>query len=188
MSNELKLEHLGQELHEIGNGISNWDYKLSALGRLRSTPMTPIEELEINRELKRLRARKREIEAEQVAIYDQMERDQTQHRANEKAPQGEIKREGQAELAALFDPVGIPQLEKMFPCEKWKRWGSKAKEKGLHVARTGRGKYNPYLAALWWIEKQEPTGWDIARINRTLANNLPARSRDFKSLLTGELE
>ena len=97
MSNELKLEHLGQELHEIDNGISNWEYKLSALGRLRSTPMTPIEELEINRELKRLRARKREIEAEQVAIYDQMERDQTQHRTNEKAPQGEIKREGQGE-------------------------------------------------------------------------------------------
>ena len=91
-------------------------------------------------------------------------------------------------LSELFDPVGLQQLEKMFPCGKWAGWGKKAKEKGLDAARIGRAKYNPYLAAQWWLTNRKPEGWDLARVNRVLANNLPHRSRDSKYLVTGELE
>lgn len=121
-----------------------------------------------------------------------------------KAPQCEINQERQTEqeggapaqtkpnyekvLSELFDPVGLQQLEKMFPCGKWAGWGKKAKEKGLDAARIGRAKYNPYLAAQWWLTNRKPEGWDLARVNRVLANNLPHRSRDSKCLVTGELE
>ena len=94
-----------------------------------------------------------------------------------------------ANIAALFDTVTPAALEKMFPSEgKWKAWHKKAKEKGLDVAREKRGKYNPYCAALWWLDKQAPRGWDLARCCRVLATNLPTRSRGNESLLTGELE
>lgn len=120
------------------------------------------------------------------------------------APQCEINQERQTEqeggapaqtkpnyekvLSELFDPVGLQQLEKMFPCGKWAGWGKKAKEKGLDAARIGRAKYNPYLAAQWWLTNRKPEGWDLARVNRVLANNLPHRSRDSKYLVMGELE
>jgi len=83
------------------------------------------------------------------------------------------------EIAALFDPVGVEQLEKMFPSKgAWKTWSAKAKEKGLIVARAGRAKYNPYIAAFWWMSSRSPEGWDWARCYRVLANNLPRRSMD----------
>ena len=92
-------------------------------------------------------------------------------------------------IAALFDPVGTAQLEKMFPSAGgWEKWAAKAKEKGLTVARVGRAKFNPYRAALWWLDTQNPEGWDWARCCRKLAGNLPNRSADFRHLLTGDPE
>jgi hypothetical protein len=88
--------------------------------------------------------------------------------------------------AALFDPVTPAALEKMFPNDgKWAKWHAKAKEKGLDIARDGVGKYNPFRAAMWWLDKQSPKGWDIARCRRTLAKNFPARSRGSESQFTG---
>ncbi len=90
------------------------------------------------------------------------------------------------EDAALFDPVTSAALEKMFPADgKWAQWHAKAKERGLDIARDGVGKYNPYRAATWWLDKQAPQGWDIARCRRTLAKNFPARSRGLESQFTG---
>jgi hypothetical protein len=88
------------------------------------------------------------------------------------------------ELAALFDPVSHEALNAMFPSEGWARWHRKAKECGLATARQGRGKYNPYSAAKWWIDTHKPRGWEWSRCLRKLANNLPARSRGSEQLLT----
>jgi len=96
-------------------------------------------------------------------------------------------------ISGLFDPVGTAALEKMFPTSPanpinshWKKWAGKAAANGLKSARRGRGKFNPYRAALWWLNKHDPDGWDLARCQRTLANNLPVRSRDSRELLIGE--
>lgn len=90
-----------------------------------------------------------------------------------------------AELAALFDPVKVATLEAMFPDKKWGRYAEKAPRNGLNRARVGRGIFNPYLAARWWLHRQAPADWKWERCVRVLANNLPARSRDSKHLLTG---
>ena len=93
-----------------------------------------------------------------------------------------------SELADLFDPVKPAQLEAMFPDGgKWKSYTERAKRNGLEPARIERGLFNPYLAAAWWIRKG-PAGWQWERCQRKLANNLPARSRDSKHLITGEYE
>lgn len=91
-------------------------------------------------------------------------------------------------LVNLFDPVTIEFVAKMFPVkdDKWKRWAERAADNGLKGARTGRGKFNPYLAALWFLTKGE-NDWDLARCYRVLANNLPPRSRDQRHLLADEL-
>lgn len=90
--------------------------------------------------------------------------------------------------AALFDPVPVEALEKMFPAAgKWKGWAGKAKANGLIVARDGRAKFNPYKAAVWFVYRGLQ-GWDLDRCLRVLTNNLPARSKDDKHLLTGELD
>lgn len=92
------------------------------------------------------------------------------------------------EFAQLFDPVPVESLEKMFPSNgKWKLWAEKAKTTGLICARVARAKFNPYLAGVWFIRKGIE-GWDESRLNRTLANNLPERSRDHKHLLTGNID
>lgn len=94
----------------------------------------------------------------------------------------------EAVLAALFDPVRHPQLEKMFPDDgKWADHAERAARNGLDGARTGRGVFNPYLAARWWID-QGPAGWDWSRCAKVLARNLPARSIDSKYLLTGDYD
>lgn len=91
-------------------------------------------------------------------------------------------------LAALFEPVPVEALEKMFPASgKWKNWAEKAKSNGLIVARVGTAKFNPYKAGTWFVQKGWD-GWDNARLYRTLASNLPARSRDDAHLLTGDIE
>ena len=94
----------------------------------------------------------------------------------------------EAVLAALFDPVKHPQLEKMFPDGgKWADHVERAARNGLGGAKTGRGVFNPYLAARWWIDKG-PAGWDWSRCAKVLAKNLPARSIDSKYLLTGDYD
>lgn len=88
-------------------------------------------------------------------------------------------------LPALFDPVPVEALEKMFPCDgKWKGWAERAARNKLKDAREGRAKFNPYKAAIWLTNKGV-IGFDLARCYRTLANNLPARSKDKADLLTG---
>lgn len=79
------------------------------------------------------------------------------------------------DLASLFDPVRIEVLEKMFPSGRWASWAERASRNGLIYARIGRGVYNPHKAAMWFITKGVD-GWDIARCNRVLGNNLPTRS------------
>lgn len=91
-------------------------------------------------------------------------------------------------FAHLFDPVPVESLEKMFPSNgKWKLWAEKAKATGLSCAKITRAKFNPYLAGVWFI-RRGIEGWDEDRLNRTLANNLPERSRDYKHLLTGKYD
>jgi len=92
------------------------------------------------------------------------------------------------ELAKLFDPVGPDTLDTMFPAEgRWSDWCERADRNGLKVAKEGRNKWNPYVAAKWWLEKQVPKSWDMARCRRTLAKNLPARSAGQGHLVTLEL-
>jgi len=90
-------------------------------------------------------------------------------------------------LDDLFDPVTHTSLEKMFPSNgKWEAWAERANRNGLKAARSGRGLFNPYKAALWFL-KRGVADWDLARCNRVLVNNLPPRSIDRKYLLTGDL-
>lgn len=96
--------------------------------------------------------------------------------------------DAETELAALFDPVKVATLEAMFPDEKWGRYAEKAPRNGLNGARVGRGIFNPYLAARWWLHRQAPAGWKWERCVRVLANNLPVRSRDSTHLLTGDFD
>jgi hypothetical protein len=93
------------------------------------------------------------------------------------------------ELAALFDTVPVEALAKMFntDVEQWKKWAEKAKANGLIAAREGTAMFNPYKAGVWFIKKGVE-GWDTARLYRTLANNLPARSRDDAYRLTGGID
>ena len=103
-------------------------------------------------------------------------------------PAHAVDRDADEVLAALFDPVRIEALEKMFPASNnWQHWSERAKRNGLDAAREKRGLFNPYRAAMWFLKQGWP-GWDMARCNRTLAANLPARSKDQKHLLTGDLD
>lgn len=94
-------------------------------------------------------------------------------------------------LAELFDPVGWPQLEKMFPTvppgsgqkSLWKDYCNRADRHGLVPARCGRARFNPYLAAKWWLARKCPPDWIPSRCLRVLANNLPARSRHARDEL-----
>jgi hypothetical protein len=99
------------------------------------------------------------------------------------------ERDAVAELAALFDAVTLSQLETMFPAEagKWQSWAERAKRNGLHLARTERGLFNPYMAGMFFLKQGIP-GWTLERVNRRLAANLPPRSQERKPLLTGELD
>jgi hypothetical protein len=92
-------------------------------------------------------------------------------------------------LAALFDPVGCEVLNKMFQSKGWDDYANRADRNGLAVAaRVGRKKFNPLKAGLWWLQNGSHHGWDMARLYRTLANNLPPRSKDSKHLLTDDIE
>ena len=91
-------------------------------------------------------------------------------------------------LAAMFDPATVKALEKMFPAGgQWAKWAEKASSNGLIDSRVGRAVFNPYNAGHWFLSKGI-ADWDIARLNRKLASNLPARSKDNAYLLTGNIE
>lgn len=91
-------------------------------------------------------------------------------------------------LATLFDPVPPAVLERMFSADgKWAGWCERAARNGLKEAREGRGLFNPFLAALWFVQQGE-SGWDLARCYRTLARNLPPRSHSEEYRLTGLLD
>lgn len=91
-------------------------------------------------------------------------------------------------LARMFDPVTAAVLERMFPAgDKWRDWAERAARNGLKEARQGRGLFNPYHAALWFLLQGEP-GWDLVRCHRVLARNLPARSQSEDYKLTGLLD
>lgn len=93
------------------------------------------------------------------------------------------------ELAELFDPVRVEQLEAMFPDSgKWAGHAERAKRNGLQVAKVKPAQFNPYRAARWWLDSKGPTGWKWERCLRVLAKNLPTRSRDSKHLLTGDYD
>src|ERR1017187_8380227 len=103
-------------------------------------------------------------------------------------PADDVEPDHAEALAALFDHVPVKALEKMFPADgKWKSWTEKAATNGLINARTARARFNPYKAALWFMDKGM-TGWDLARCNRVLVNNLPARSKEDAHLLTGGID
>ena len=90
-----------------------------------------------------------------------------------------------ARLAELFDPVPVQVLERLFPDGgKWTKYAERAARNKLSTARVSRGQFNPYRAAVWWAS--EVGIWDLERCMRKLANNLPARSKDSKHMLTGE--
>lgn len=99
------------------------------------------------------------------------------------------------ELAGLFDGVSYTQLAKMFPtntdAEKsladWKSYADKAGDNKLKEwAKVGRAKFNPFMAASWWLDRKKPIGWDWARCLRVLSSNLPPRSIDQKGALLGD--
>jgi len=92
-------------------------------------------------------------------------------------------------LAALFDPLPVEALAKMFMIDlaQWKKWQDKAKANGLSDARQGTALFNPYKAGVWLVRKGTQ-GWDDAHLFRTLVKNLPARSLDDKHLLTGGID
>lgn len=91
-------------------------------------------------------------------------------------------------LARLFDPVTPAVLERMFPAgDNWREWAERAARNGLKEARQGRGLFNPYRAALWFLGQNQPS-WDLARCHRILARNLPPRSQSEDYKLTGLLD
>lgn len=91
-------------------------------------------------------------------------------------------------LVALFDLVTKEVLEKMFPTNgQWNSWAEKTKANGLSKARVGRAMFNPYTAAMWFLNRKV-IGYDLARINRILVKNLPKRSCDYAYLINSEIE
>ncbi len=98
------------------------------------------------------------------------------------------------DIASLFDGVGKQQLAAMFNAKQdttndldlWTGYIQQANKNELKNARTSHGKYNPYKAGLWWLDKKKPKGWTLERLNKRLAKNLPERSKGNESRLTGE--
>ena len=99
-----------------------------------------------------------------------------------------VNGDGEIDWAECFMNVSIAALEKTFPCKMWAEYASHAKRNGLIHARASRGKYNLFIAAMWWLEHTKPIGYDLARIRRTLANNLKSEYSHLANRLIGELD
>ncbi len=108
--------------------------------------------------------------------------------ASQTGEQGEQSADDDSDLAAHFDPVKIAQLEAMFPAGgKWAKYAARDRSGLGKAARQGRGLYNPYHAARWWLTTgPENVTWE--QCLRKLANNLDDRSRHLKGLLTGDFD
>jgi hypothetical protein len=96
---------------------------------------------------------------------------------------GHTEQSSEDMMAEMFDSVPVAALEKMFPANgKWKAWAERATSNGLSKAKTGRARFNPYHAAMWFLQQGMPD-WDTDRAYRKLAANLPARSADQRDRL-----
>lgn len=85
-------------------------------------------------------------------------------------------------MAAMFDPVRVDDLERLFPTGHWKAWTNNAKRHpDLHIARTAPAQWNPYLAAQF-LKKKVPD-WTEERINAALKKALPERSENKEWML-----
>lgn len=126
------------------------------------------------------------------------QRETTQHASTTAEPEhGDARQEAgrqpkdhEQELADLFEPVSKKQLEAMFQDGgRWNAYAERAARNGLRSAAwVKHGKFNPFLAARWWIDTQGRVGWTWERCLRVLANHLPPRSRDSKHMLTGDFD
>jgi len=88
-----------------------------------------------------------------------------------------------------FPNVGHASLEKTFGGKKWRSYTQRGKRNGLIKARPAEresGKYNLYLAALWWLAYTKPQEFDLARVRRKLADNLLPEYMHLRKRLTGE--
>jgi hypothetical protein len=98
------------------------------------------------------------------------------------------------ELSSLFNGVSKQQLAAMFNVNQdttdalnlWSGYIRQANKNDLKKARISHGKYNPYKAGIWWLDKKKPKGWTLEKLNIRLAKNLPERSKGMESRLTGE--
>ena len=107
-----------------------------------------------------------------------------------------LERTADEELAALFDGVSYKQLAVYFPtdidatksAEQWKEYSARAGRNHLkNAAWISYDNYNPYMAGLWWIRTQKPTGKDEAWVKRRLGSKLPTRNSHLEYLFTGQL-
>ena len=96
--------------------------------------------------------------------------------------------QSEPEIHALFDPLNRNAIKLLF-CQitesDWTKFFSRAARNGLKEIREENGMYNPAKIAEWLVKKGLYTREHVVR---RLANNLPARNRDQKNLITGETE
>ncbi len=118
------------------------------------------------------------------------------------APTSDTSKEGEGEqkqlepvlvpeICDLFDAISQAEIAAMFEKVTQDEWGSyfeRAARNGLIDARQGDVRpwqYNPAKVADWLVRKGHYAR-DYA--DRRLANNLPKRSKDYKYLITGEID
>ena len=95
------------------------------------------------------------------------------------------------EIHYLFDPLGQTAIATLFykvTSAEWQKHFERAARNGLCEARQGENipsQYNPAKVADWLITKGH---YSREQADRTLARNLPHRSRDYKYMLTGDYD
>ncbi len=146
MSNELKLEHLWQELEDVERRISdcndmlgitiptNYSNLRAASFHLTRTTLTVPDRLALEHEVESLRNRKREIETAQAAIYEQMDNPES----CEKAPQGEINEKEQAKTPPQEDD-GMGSGRRAEQIRAIVRHAKELKYDPLHIPYGGKG-------------------------------------------------
>lgn len=111
------------------------------------------------------------IRTEALRDFEQRLADQEEQAEQEPVEEADKK------MAAMFDPVRVDELERLFPTGKWGAWTNNAKRyPALHIARTAPAQWNPYLAAQF-LRKKDPS-WTEERILAALNKALPERSED----------